>query len=225
MPIGALLFDLDGTLVDSAADIARALSIVSRARGGPLIDAAVVRPLVSLGASVLVRRALGTVAGDDAADLGAFRTALGSLPPDPTIVFDGVEPALAALADAGFAMAIVTNKPEALSRQLLRGLGLDRYFMAIVGGDSAKLPKPDRSPLDLALQQMAMTPDRAIMVGDSEIDAAAARACAIPFILYTLGYGAAGCRDGDITQRFHDFSLLPGVIRQAMLDIGKPTCA
>ncbi len=225
MPIGALLFDLDGTLVDSATDIARALTIVSHARGGPIIAAPAVRPLVSLGASVLVRRALGAVAGEDAADLAAFRAALGSLTPDPAIVFDGVEPALTVLAAAGLAMAIVTNKPEALSRQLLRGLALDHFFMAIVGGDSAALPKPDRSPLDLALQLMGTTPDRAIMVGDSEVDAAAARAGGIPFFLYTGGYGAAGCRESDIAQQFRDFSMLPDLVARAMVDIDKAAVA
>jgi len=216
MATGALLFDLDGTLVDSAADIARALSIVSHARGGPVIMADRVRPLVSLGAGVLVRRALGPVAGDNAADLSAFRDALGALPPDPSIIFAGVETALKALAAAGFAMAIVTNKPEALSRHLLRGLALDRYFAAIVGGDSAVSPKPDRAPLELALAQMGMAAAPAVMIGDSNVDAAAAKACRIPFILFNGGYGAGECAADDITLWFDDFAALPGVVRSLL---------
>lgn len=221
MRLPALLFDLDGTLVDSAADIARALSIVSQSRGGPIIDPAVVRPLVSLGAAVLVRRALGAVAGDEIDDLARFRKALGSLAPDKTIIFDGVNTTLTALADAGFPMAIVTNKPEALSRHLLHGLALDHFFAAIVGGDSAKLPKPDRAPLDLARQQMGMAGDAGVMIGDSSVDAAAARAGGVPFVLYERGYGAKECATGDIARRFDHFADLPRILTELSIEIDR----
>lgn len=221
----ALLFDLDGTLVDSAADIARALSIVSQSRGGSDIDPAVVRPLVSCGAAVLVRCALGSVAGDEIGDLADFRKALGSLPPDQTIIFDGVKAALRALADVGFSMAVVTNKPEALSRHLLQGLVLDHFFAAIVGGDSAILPKPDRAPLDLARQQMGMAAAAGVMIGDSSVDAAAAKAGGVPFILYEAGYGAQECAEGDVARRFDHFSDLPRILSELIIDFDRGASA
>ena len=95
----ALLFDLDGTLVDSARDIAVALTRLSHARGGAAVAVARVRPLVSLGAAELVRQALGPVAGDCEADVAAFRALLRVVPPDPAIVYAGVEGALEALAE------------------------------------------------------------------------------------------------------------------------------
>ncbi len=222
MATGALLFDLDGTLVDSAADIARALSIVSIERGGQAIMPATVRPLVSLGAITLVRQALGPVAGVDSDDLAAFREVLASMPPDPTIVFDGVVDALEVLTAAGFAMAIVTNKPESLSRQLLSALALDGYFSAIIGGDSAVASKPDRAPLDLALKQLGLSTRGALMLGDSAVDAQAAQACGVPFILYTKGYDAAGCCNWPVAARFADYGRLPCVINAMVVDAAFP---
>lgn len=218
MATGALLFDLDGTLVDSAADIARALSIVSIERGGQAILPATVRPLVSLGATTLVRRVLGPVAGDEADDLAAFRSVLASLLPDPAIVFDGVRDALGAFAAAGFAMAIVTNKPELLSRQLLQALALDHYFGAIVGGDSTAASKPDRAPLDLALRHLGMSSDGAMMIGDSAVDAEAAQACGVPFILYSAGYDALGCSNWPVAARFDDFEQLSSLIDELVVN-------
>ncbi len=212
MAAPALLFDLDGTLVDSACDIARALTAVSTARGGPIIDATTVRPLVSLGAATLVLTALGAVAGDCDTDLEEFRRVLANQPADRSTVYPGAEAALATLAQAGHPMAIVTNKPEGLSRGLLQGLGLDRYFGAIVGGDTAAYPKPDRAPIDHALALLGARADAAIFIGDSHVDAAAALVCAIPFILYQGGYGAADCREQDVAARFDRFEALPALL-------------
>lgn len=204
----ALLFDLDGTLVDSARDIARALSIISEARGGAPIDAAMVRPLVSLGAATLVTSALGLVAGDPDADLGAFRQVLGALAADPGIVYPGVAAALSALGRIGHPMAIVTNKPESLSRRLLDDLALAPHFAAIVGGDTAAFPKPHRAPIDHALAALGASATNALFIGDSEIDAAAARGCGMPFLLYRGGYGAAGCDAAAMASGFDHFDEL-----------------
>lgn len=208
----ALLFDLDGTLVDSAVDIARALSTVRAARGGGPIDVATVRRLVSHGAATVVAKGLGAWADTPEADLAAFRTALRALAVDPAIVFPGVRHALERLADAGFLLAVVTNKPEQLARQLLEGLDLARSFGEIVGGDTAAAPKPDPAPLRLALQALGAEADAALMIGDSPIDAGAARACGVPFLLYSAGYDAAGCAEGEIHAQFDHFDGLPGLV-------------
>ena len=213
----ALLFDLDGTIVDSARDIARALGIVSTARGGPPVDPAVVRPLVSLGAAVLVRDALGTVAGDPVDDLAAFRRVLADLPVDPTILYPGAADALATLAAAGHPMAIVTNKPEGLARALLAGLGIDRYFGAVVGGDTSPFAKPHRAPIDAALAAIGGDAARCLFIGDSVVDARAARSCGIPFLLFEGGYGADGCAPDNVAARFAAFEALPTII-EGILD-------
>ena len=207
-----LLFDLDGTLVDSAPGIALALSRLSSARGGGVVPTDRVRPLVSLGAEALVGRALGPVAGDSAADVVAFRTILAALPADPASLYPDVSITLDALAEAGFAMGIVTNKPERLSLTLIEGLGLGRHFQALVGGDTTGRAKPHPAPLELALHRLGTTATRAIFIGDSAVDAGAARALALPFVLFERGYGAASCDRRDVAAAFDRFADLPGIL-------------
>jgi phosphoglycolate phosphatase len=209
----ALLFDLDGTLVDSAADIARALTVISIARGGNVVDASVVRPLVRLGAAALVSSALGDLAQDQQRDLDDFRTALGALPADPAAIYPGVEAMLALLAAQSHPMAIVTNKPEGLARTLLAGLAIDRYFPAIVGGDTTSAPKPHRAPIDHAIAMLGASAAAAVLIGDSDIDASAAQNAGVPFILFEGGYGADAWDELPIHCRFRNFSELPALIR------------
>jgi phosphoglycolate phosphatase len=208
----AVLFDLDGTLVDSAADIARALSTLRLTRGGCALGASDVRPLVSLGAEVLLQRALGSLASNAVDDLAAFRTVLGALTADPLALYPGVVSALKTLTAEGHVLAIVTNKPEALSRNLLTQLGLVDHFAVIIGGDTAAKSKPHPDPLRMALETIGIPSERAIFVGDSPIDAAAARACAIPFILFEGGYGARECAEDAVYARFNEFATLPAII-------------
>ena len=209
----ALLFDLDGTLVDSATDIARALTVISTARGGGVVDAAVVRPLVRLGAAALVSAALGDFAQDQHRDLDDFRGALGALPADPAAIYPGVEAMLALLAAQSRPMAIVTNKPEGLARTLLAGLAIDHYFQAIVGGDTASAPKPHRAPIDHAIGMLGASATAAVLIGDSDIDASAAQNAGVPFILFEGGYGADAWDGLAIHGRFRNFSELPALIR------------
>ena len=207
----AILFDLDGTLVDSARDIAVALSRLSRARGGQGVSVETVRPLVSLGAATLVARALGPVAGDPQEDLAAFRMLLRDAPSDPAIVFPDVERALAALAGDGWQMAVVTNKPQSLAAALLDTHRLDRFFATVVGGDTCATSKPDPVPLAHALAALAASPAEALFVGDSDVDAAAAAALGIPLLLYSGGYGAEAVADGQVAGRFDAFADLPAL--------------
>jgi phosphoglycolate phosphatase len=209
VPRTAILFDLDGTLVDSARDIAAALTRLSRERGGDAVAAATVRPLVSLGASALVARALGPVAGDAEEDMAGFRALLRDAPSDPAIVFPGVEGTLAALTGAGWQLAVVTNKPCSLATALLGTHRLDRFFAAVVGGDTAPRQKPDPAPLRYALAALGAAPTGALFVGDSGVDAAAAAALAIPLLLYTGGYGADEV-SGEAA-RFDQFTALPAL--------------
>lgn len=207
-----LLFDLDGTLVDSAGGIAAALTHLRAERGAGPIDRDTVRPWISLGADVLVARALDTHAREPAVDLARFRAILSDLPTDPDCLYPQVEETLDLLARAGFAMAVITNKPEGLSRALLTDLDLARWFVTVVGGDTTPRAKPDPAPMCHALAALGARPEQAMLIGDSAVDAAAARTFAMPFLLFGGGYGAGECDPANVAGRFASFGDLPALI-------------
>jgi phosphoglycolate phosphatase len=208
----ALLFDLDGTLVDSAVTIAAALSELAVSRGGLPVDPAQVRPLVSKGAPVLVREALGELARESEADVRAFRSILAGLRAETSMIYPGVLAALEELGASERPCAVVTNKPEGLSIQLLEQLDLARFFVAVVGGDSCAACKPDPAPLRRALALMCAENRPAVMIGDSPVDARAAAAADLPFLLYAGGYEANGCAPADVAACFADFAELPALV-------------
>ncbi len=212
-----LLFDLDGTLVDSAGGIAAALTKLRAERGAGPIGADAVRPWISLGADALVARALGEHAREAAADLARFRDILKSLPTDPDCLYPQVRETLELLAAKDHAMAVITNKPEGLSRALLADLRLEKQFVTIVGGDTTGRSKPDPEPMRHVLAAVGARPDQAMLIGDSAVDAAAARGFAMPFLLFEAGYGAAECDPGDVAGRFASFHELPALIESLVL--------
>lgn len=208
----ALLFDLDGTLVDSALDIVTALSRLSAERGGGPVATAKVRALVSQGVNVLVSQALGDVAGDGVADVAAFRAILRTIEPDPAMIFPGVTDALAMLGRNGHRCAIVTNKPEGLARQLVEQLDLARFFDDIVGGDTLELAKPHPDPLRHAMERLDAHAATTFMIGDSPVDGKAAAAAGVRFVLYQGGYDADACDHVPVSARFADFADLAGIV-------------
>ena len=207
-----ILFDLDGTLVDSARDIAVALTRLSRLRGGEAVSVERVRPLVSLGAATLVERALGPAAGDPDEDLADFRTLLRDAPSDPAIVYPDVVWALEVLVREEWRLAVVTNKPHALAKALLETHSLDHFFDVLVGGDTVDRPKPDPAPLTHALAELGASACDALYVGDSAVDAAAATALSIPLLIYTGGYGVDDIPQEPTTSRFDAFTDLPTLV-------------
>jgi phosphoglycolate phosphatase len=216
MPIApALLFDLDGTLVDSAVMIAQALSELAMSRGGALVPVERARQLVSKGAPTLVREALGPCATDADADVLAFRTILADIRAEPSIIFPGVVDALKLLTAAGHPCAIVTNKPEQLSRLLLDQLNLSWFFGAVVGGDSLAVCKPDPMPLHHALKTQGTEGWPALMIGDSGIDSSAAAAAGLAFLLFEGGYEVESCRPEQVTASFASFAQLPALVSKA----------
>lgn len=211
---GILLFDLDGTLVDSAPDLAKALNRVLADAAAEPLDLPAVTAMVGDGVRKLVER--GLAARDLALDLdravdrfldiyeGAL--AVASRP------YPGVPETLASLAADGWRMAVCTNKPEAASRRLLGALELDRHLAAIAGGDSYPVRKPDPRHLTLTLEELGLNGTPAIVVGDSRNDLLAAGAANLPVIWATYGYGGEAAAALPYTARLSQFADLPEIL-------------
>ena len=208
VPPVPLLFDLDGTLVDSALAIALALS--AAADGVAPVDPERVRPLVSQGVGTLVGTILGSPDSRLADDIAEFRRQLVKLQANRADLYPGVAKCMTALQARGHPMAIVTNKPEVLARKLIADMRLDGHFGAIIGGDTCSVAKPDPAPLLHALEVLGAPRRGAVMIGDSAVDAKAADASRIRFVLFEGGYGAHECHEQPVWARFADFGeLLP----------------
>ena len=189
----AVLFDLDGTLLDSAPDMLAAVNAMRATRGMPPMTLQALRPHVSKGARAMVGAAFDTV---DAATreawipefLDHYRRELG-LHGRP---FDGVEELLAAIEAAGSAWGIVTNKPESLAVALMPLLGWQARCAVLIGGDSLPARKPDPLPLRVAAERLGVGIADCAYVGDDERDIAAARAAGMRSIVALWGYRLDG---------------------------------
>lgn len=190
-----MLFDLDGTLVETAPDLASALNHTLAQAGLARLKLAEIRHMIGDGARAMLSRGLARAGAEvDAPDFEAmvrsFLDYYGMHIADESRPFPGVVAELERLAAAGVLNAVCTNKPEALSRKLLSLLALDRHFGAVVGGDSLPVRKPDGGHLLGALARLGVAADRAVMVGDSANDVNAARAAGLPVVLVSFGYTA-----------------------------------
>ena len=176
-------FDLDGTLVDSRADLAAAVNHVLGELGRPALPSDQLQGFVGEGARRLVERALGAAAPaalvEDA--LARFLDRYGQHLLDTTRPYPGVPAMLEALGTWGVALSVLTNKPERMSRAILDGLGLARHFVAVVGGDSLPTRKPDPAGVAHLLSLGGTSRDEMLLVGDSGIDVRTARAAGIAF--------------------------------------------
>ena len=190
MEIAALVFDLDGTLVDSAADIAEAVNRMLDDLSLPRVDEATVRGWIGEGVRNLVDTALHHAgSGHTLAEVmpGFMRHYHDCLLRSPRL-YDGVVEALAQLQARGLPLAICTNKPSALVPPLLEHLGIAPYFAHIVGGDSLPQRKPAPEPLLHAAHLLGQAVPRCLMVGDSATDLGAANAAGMPIVLVRYGY-------------------------------------
>jgi phosphoglycolate phosphatase len=187
----ALVFDLDGTLVDSVPDLADAVNAALAERGAPPLSEAAVQRMVGDGAPVLAARALaasGLAEEKDGTFFARFMAHYEAEPTARTRPYPGVVDTLGMLASRGCRLAVCTNKPEAATRLVLAGLGLDRFFGAVLGGDSTPWRKPDARHLLAAVEALGAAPGEAAMIGDNENDAGAAKAAGIPVVLVAYGY-------------------------------------
>lgn len=217
----AVLFDLDGTLIDSAPMIAVALNQVIALRGGELVAVERVRGLVSRGASELVTTCFGTCATEVKADLEAFRAVYRALEPREEDLYPGARAMLARLEAEGRLLAVCTNKPQQLTEKLLSGLGLSAHFAAVIGGDACRQPKPHPGHIREILNCLSLTEADAVFVGDSEVDAAVSQAAAMPFILVTFGYAIGSIDEIEHQALLENFDDLPGVLEQLAAGVAR----
>jgi phosphoglycolate phosphatase len=175
-------FDLDGTLVDSRADLAAAVNYVMRRLGLPEVPPPRLYTYVGEGARVLVERALGPAHRDRLEEgVALFMPWYAEHLLDATRPYPGMVEALAALAERGAALSVLTNKPVAMSRAILDGLGLSARFVDVIGGDSLPTRKPDPAGLKRLRAATGTARDRMLLVGDSAIDVRTARAGGVAF--------------------------------------------
>lgn len=196
-----IVFDLDGTLIHSAPDLHAAVNKTLVGEGYAPLDLDTVTGFVGNGLPKLVERAM------QARDVpmsqfprlcDEMRDFYNAAPADLTEPMPGVPTLLERLKAAGYRLGICTNKPNEPTELILDLMGLVPYFDVIVGGDQLEVKKPDPAPLVLAFDQLGG--DRCLFVGDSEVDAATARAAGVPFALFSGGY-----RKGPVDDLPHDY--------------------
>lgn len=189
----ALLFDLDGTLLDSLPDLATAIDRMLVELGFAAAGIDRVRRWIGDGARQLVREALQFAQGhvDDAAveaALAIYGERYADCLTDSSRLFDGVLPALRHWQQQGVAMACVTNKGARFTERLIDHFQLRELLPVVVSGDTLAQRKPDPAPLLFACEQLGVLPSRALMVGDSRNDVRAARAAGMPVVCVNYGY-------------------------------------
>jgi phosphoglycolate phosphatase len=189
----AILFDLDGTLVDSASDLAASVNELVSRSGLPPLSLDRVKSMIGGGLRALAERAFAATgkqlsgAALETAETELVEIYLGRLT-HTTRLMPGAERAISECHAAGLLLGVVTNKPQVATRKILLHFGLIDRIGAIIGGDAVVNKKPAPDALLLALDQLGVAPSDALMIGDSATDVAAARAAGMPVILVRGGY-------------------------------------
>ena len=213
---GLVVFDLDGTLVDSADDLAAAVNATLErvAPGAPPLPKDRIRGFVGQGARSLVERALRAASLPQSPDdvLPLFMEIYGRHLLDETRLYPGVAEALDAL--GGYTLAVLTNKPGGMSRTILEGLGVARRFARICGPDDVPAKKPDPSGLRQLMSEAGAAPGATAMVGDSAIDVLTGRAAGAATVGVSYGLDAAGLRAEPPDVMLDDLRELPGWLRR-----------
>ncbi|MEJ0061765.1 MAG: phosphoglycolate phosphatase [Alphaproteobacteria bacterium] len=191
--LSGVIFDLDGTLVDSAPDIRNALNEYLRALGRRALTLEEATGMIGDGVMLLVERALTTTGekpGDIIPHVQSFMKIYRAINADPAQIYPGVMKILDFMRERNIALGLCTNKPEAATHKLLDDLKLAAYFSGVAGGDTYPLHKPNPEHLRGVIAMMGVDADRCVMVGDSPNDLAAARGLGVPCVLADYGYAS-----------------------------------
>jgi len=192
MTFRAVLFDLDGTLADTAPDLIAAVNRILVEESRPPLPDSALRPLVSKGGRALLARAFDDLAEEVREPLlPRFLAAYADALAVHTRPFDGIEALLSDIEGRGWPWGIVTNKPEGLAIGVVEGLGWSARSKALVGGDTLPVRKPAPEPLWLAASQLGVPPEACLYVGDDARDIEAAKAAGMPSAAALWGYREA----------------------------------
>lgn len=199
--IDHVVFDLDGTLVDSAVVCVEILNEMLADRGSArviTVDSAAVH--MSTGGTHMVAALLAEDCGDPLAEIAEFRNRYGSRKTPADCLFPGVREGLERLVSLGFRLAICSNKPQSLCDKVLVDTGLAPLFDIVVGGAAGLRPKPETDLMDATLRRLGVSAERCVFVGDSDLDHAVACATAVPFLFVTYGYAQSGWDAPDLVR-------------------------
>lgn len=216
-----ILFDLDGTLADTARDLINTMNVLLERHGRATVAPDVVRQKIGAGARKIMEH--GFAATGDPADeafldqlFDEFIAHYSAHIADHTILFPGVLDQLERLHAANIGLAVCTNKSECLTRQLLEALDIARLFPVVIGGDTLPVRKPDPQHLHEAVTRSGGNARTAIMVGDSAPDIQAARAALIPSICVTFGYTDTPAHALGADRLIDHFDELPGALKNLL---------
>lgn len=208
------VFDLDGTLIETAPDLAAALNHTLSEHGYPTVAPDKVNPMIGDGAAAMLRRGLAVV-GVEMTDaemkplLDTYMAYYIDHVADFSHPFPGLLEQLEAMKAAGFKLGVCTNKAIRFTEKLLAELDLTRHFDAILGGDSLPVRKPDPEHLLATLREMGCAPERAVMFGDSNNDVQAARGAGVKVVLVSFGYTSIPVPELDRDALIDHFDELP----------------
>jgi phosphoglycolate phosphatase len=210
-PVRALIFDLDGTLIDSKRDLIHSVNAMLGEMGRARLDEETISGYIGHGAPLLVSRALGSNAREDdlRRALQFFLAYYEEHKLDTTCAYPGVADSLAELSRKKVPMAVLTNKPVKISVRILEALGLATYFRAIYGGNSFESKKPDPRGANTIVREFGASPRETMLIGDSEVDVQTARNARMIAVAVNYGFGVH-----DRTQHPADFYLekLPDLV-------------
>jgi phosphoglycolate phosphatase len=218
LQLESIIWDLDGTLVDSAPDLHSALNTILDKRGFAGHSLATVRTMIGNGVPKLVERGFNAIGirlepAQLAVLVEMFVKEYKACATDLTRPYPGVVEALEYIHKVNIPMGVCTNKPEALSRQILEDLGLSVYFQSVIGGDSTDKRKPDPLPLLTCLSELGAEPGASLMIGDSIHDVHAAHSAGVLVGVVPWGYRSTPVEDLGADFIIHDLAGLPDLIR------------
>jgi len=217
-----VIFDLDGTLIDSAPDLHAIANEVLAAHGHGALTLQTITMFIGNGVPKLVERCFETA--NDPLEGEAFDQAVAMFlekyakaPTRFSKLYPDLIETLGKLQEKGFKLGICTNKTEKMSKLIVKEMGLEPYFSSIVGGDRLEKKKPAPEPLIECAREMGCEMENIIYVGDSETDSATAKAAGVPFILFTEGYRKVRASDLNHQALYCKLSHLPHLVRHIVI--------